>query len=167
MQRIAITGRPGTGKSTVIAKVVEKLDIKVGGIQCNELRTNGKRVGFLLKDLATGKTGILSHIEGSGPAVGKYHVHLKDLDEIGAKAIRNAITCDLVVIDEIGLMELTSALFIAAVETILKSDRSVLVVVHHSSSHPLAQRIRKEFTSVTVDKQNRDKMPDTIINLLR
>ena len=34
MIRIAITGRPGVGKSTVIAKVLEELDANVSGIQC-------------------------------------------------------------------------------------------------------------------------------------
>jgi len=53
MIRIAITGRPGVGKSTVIAKVVEKLDANVSGIQCGEIRNEEKRVGFKIQDLAT------------------------------------------------------------------------------------------------------------------
>ena len=44
MIRIAITGRPGVGKSTVIAKVLEELDANVSGIQCSEIRHGGKRV---------------------------------------------------------------------------------------------------------------------------
>ncbi len=168
MLRIAVTGSPGVGKSTVVAKVAEKLTsqsgFKIGGIQTTEIRREGYREGFSIRDLATGKTGTLSHIKGRGPRFGKYHVNLEDLGRIGVKALRNALSCDLVVIDEIGPMELISESFIAAVEEILESDKSVLAVLHHSSRHPLAQRIRKEFEILTVDKKNRDELPEKIFN---
>ncbi|MHC1754647.1 MAG: NTPase [Methanosarcina sp.] len=170
MLRIAVTGSPGVGKSTVVAKVAEKLvdqpGFKLGGIQTAEMRKEGQREGFSILDLATGKTGTLSHIRGGGPRFGKYHVNLEDLDRIGASAIRNALSCDLVVIDEVGPMELISEPFVSAVEKVLESDKPVLAVLHHSSRHPIAQRIRKEFEILTVDRKNRDELPERIANRL-
>ena len=166
MIRIAITGRPGVGKSTVIAKVLEELDANVSGIQCSEIRSGGKRVGFRIQDIATGRAGILSHVECSGPAVGKYHVNLADLDDIGTNAIKKSANCDLLVIDEIGPMELKSQHFILAVEHVLDSDRDMLVVLHHSSRHPLARRIREEFRIITVNEQNRDVLAEIISSCL-
>lgn len=154
------------GKSTVIAKVVEGLDINVRGFQCSEIRRGGKRVGFKIQDLATGHAGILSHVGCSGPAVGKYHVNLADLDEIGTNAINKSENCDLVVIDEIGPMELKSKHFVSAVEHVLDSDRDMLVVLHHSSRHPLARRIREEFKIITVNEQNRDGLAEIITSCL-
>lgn len=168
MLRIAVTGTPGAGKSTAVAKTAEKLasqhGFKIGGIQTNEIRKEGKREGFSIKDLATGETGTLSHIKGEGPRLGKYHINMGDLETIGANAIRNALSCDIVLIDEIGPMELISASFVAVVEEVLKSDKPVLAVLHHSSRHPLAQRIRKEFEILTVDAKNRDELPEIIFN---
>ncbi|AKB29247.1 putative NTPase [Methanosarcina siciliae T4/M] len=168
MLRIAVTGSPGVGKSTVVTKVVEKLaeqpGFKIGGIQTAEIRKEGHREGFSIMDLATGKTGILSHVKGSGPRLGKYHVNLEDLERIGASAVRDALACDLVVIDEIGPMELISGSFVSAVEEVLQSDKSALAVLHRSSRHPLAQRIRKGFELLTVDKENRDELPEKISN---
>ncbi|WP_324445082.1 NTPase [Methanosarcina sp.] len=166
--RIAVTGSPGVGKSTVVAKVTEKLaghpGFKIGGIQTAEIRKEGHREGFSIQNLATGETGMLSHIKGKGPGFGKYRVNLEDLERIGANAIRNALSCDLVVIDEIGPMELISGAFAAAVGEILESDKPILAVLHHSSRHPLAQRIRKEFEVLTVDEKNRNELPETIFN---
>ncbi|KKH47124.1 NTPase [Methanosarcina sp. 1.H.A.2.2] len=168
MLRIAVTGRPGIGKSTVVAKTAEKLadqpGFKIGGIQTTEIRKEGQREGFSIRNFATGETGILSSIKGSGPRVGKYHINLEDLEKIGANALRNALDCNLIVIDEVGPMELKSGTFILAVEAVLESDKPVLAVLHRSSSHLLAQRIRKEFEVLTVDEGNRDELPEKISN---
>jgi len=169
MRRIALTGKPGVGKSTVVAKaagkLAEKFGLKVGGIRTAEIRKEGKREGFSIEDLASGKTGNLSHVRGSGPRVGKYHVNLADLAGIAAGALIAALDCDLVVIDEIGPMELKSEEFISAVEEVLESDRPVLAVLHRSSRHPLAQRVRAEFELLTVDERNRDDLPGKIVEM--
>ncbi|UGV41595.1 NTPase [Methanococcoides orientis] len=167
MLRIAVTGKPGVGKSTVVSKIVEKLDLKACGIRASEIRVEGKRHGFSIEDIDTGRKGILSHVKCTGPKMGKYHVNLEDLDGIGAEAIRDAIGCDLVVIDEVGPMELKSENFVRAVEEILDSDRPILAVLHRSSKHPLAQRIREEFEVLTVDEVNRDDLPDRITTRFR
>ncbi len=169
MRRIAVTGKPGVGKSTVVAKaaggLVDKFGFKIGGIRTAEIRKEGKREGFSIEDLATGKTGILSHVKGSGPRVGKYHVNLEDLAGIAACALRDALDCDLVVIDEIGPMELKSDEFISAVEEVLESDLPVLAVLHRSSKHPLAQRVREEFEVLTVNERDRDDLPEKIVEM--
>ena len=162
MLRIAVTGKPGVGKSTVVSKVIERLELKAGGIRAAEIRVDGNRQGFSIEDIETGRKGILSHVDCTGPKLGNYHVNLEDLDGIGAAAIRNATGCDLVVIDEVGPMELRSENFVRAVEDILYSDRPILAVLHRSSKHPLAQRISKGFEVLTVDENNRDELPDRI-----
>ncbi|AKJ37948.1 NTPase [Methanosarcina barkeri] len=171
MLKIAVTGSPGIGKSTVVAKAAEKLanqpGFKIGGIQTAEIRKEGRREGFSIMDLATGKTGVLGSIRGSGPRVGKYHVNLEDLEKIGANALRSALECDLIVIDEVGPMELKSEAFVSAVEAVLESNKPVLAVLHRSSSHHLVQRMRKEFEVLMVNEKNRDELPEIIFARLR
>ncbi|MCX9009997.1 MAG: NTPase [Candidatus Methanoperedens sp.] len=158
MERIAITGSPGVGKSTVCRNVLKYLACTYGGMVSVDIRVKGERVGFEIKDIATGKRGILAHREGSGPRVGIYHVNIKDLNSIGVAAIKNALNSELVVIDEIAPMEFKSPEFIKAVEEALDSDKSMLVVLHQRSSHPLAERIRREFQVYTVTRENRDNL---------
>ncbi len=158
MKRIAITGNPGVGKSTVCREVLKKLACTYGGMTSTDIRVKGERIGFELRDLASGKQGILAHRDGKGPKVGKYHVNLEDLNNIGVAAIKNAINAELIVIDEIAPMEFKSQEFVKAVEETLDSDKSMLVVLHQKSNHELAERIRKEFEVYTVTRENRDSL---------
>ena len=96
MTRVLIlTGAPGVGKTTLLTKIVDALKAKgvsVGGMISREVREGNVRVGFEILDLANGRHGWLAHVNGqSGPQVGKYHVNLDDLDNIGAAAITQAL----------------------------------------------------------------------------
>ncbi len=57
--RIAVTGPPGVGKSTVIYKVIEmcKGHFTIGGILTRDKRLKGKRIGFEIVDIASGMQG--------------------------------------------------------------------------------------------------------------
>ncbi len=162
MLRIAITGSPSVGKSTVCRNVLKQLTCTYGGMVSADIRIKGERVGFEIRDIATGKQGILAHKKGAGPRVGSYHVNLEDLNNIGVKAIRNAMSSELVVIDEIAPMEFKSPEFIQAVEAALNSDRNMLVVLHQKSAHPVAERIRREFVVYTVTLENRERVVSEI-----
>lgn len=158
MIRIAITGAPGSGKSTVCRSVLKHLSCTYGGMTSADIREKGERVGFKIEDIASGKQGILAHRNGAGPRVGSYHVNLEDLNNIGVAAIRNAMNSELIVIDEIAPMEFKSPEFIHVVEEALGSDRNMLVVLHRKSSHPVAERIRREFLIFTVTPENRENV---------
>jgi len=62
------------------------------------------------------------------------------------------------VIDEIAPMEFKSPEFIKAVVEVLDSDKNMLVVLHQKSSHPVAERIRREFMVYTVTPDNREEV---------
>lgn len=159
MERIAITGSSGVGKSTVCRNVLKKLTSTYGGMVSADLRVKGERIGFEIKDIATGKQGILAHRQGTGPRVGSYHVNIEDLNSIGVAAIRNALSSsELIVIDEIAPMEFKSQEFIKAVEEALDSNKSMLIVLHQKLTYPLAERIRREFRVYTVTKENRETL---------
>lgn len=163
MIRIAITGSPGVGKSTVCRRVLEQLTCTYGGMTSADIRVKGERVGFEIRDIATGKQGILAHKQGTGPRVGSYHVNLEDLKNIGVAAIRSAMSSELIVIDEIAPMELKSPEFIRAVEEALGSDKNMLVVLHQKSAHTLAERMRRAFEVYTVTYENRESLVSEIV----
>ncbi len=158
MIRIAITGAPGTGKSTVCRSVLKHLTCTYGGMTSADIRERGERVGFEIRHIVSGKQGILAQRHSTGPRVGSYHVNLEDLNGIGVAAIRNAMNLELIVIDEIAPMEFKSPEFISAVEEALDSGKDMLVVLHRKSVYPVAERIRKEFLIFTVTPENRERL---------
>ncbi|HSD57699.1 MAG TPA: NTPase [Methanotrichaceae archaeon] len=165
--RIAVTGSPGVGKSTLVQKAAAATGYRVGGVLARDKRFKDRRIGFELLDLATGATGILADEAGSGPQLGKYRVHPDELDRVGAQAVENGLGCDLIVVDEVGPMELSSRRFVAAVEKALSSDKPMLVVLHEWSQHRLAKKIRGTFKVITVTRENRDALVKEIAGELR
>ncbi|HYA22409.1 MAG TPA: nucleoside-triphosphatase, partial [Thermoproteota archaeon] len=101
----------------------------------------------------------------SGPRIGKYTVNQADLDEIGAKSIEDAKqNADIIVIDEVGPMELTSNAFVNAVESAPGSTKPMVLTLHYRASHPLLERIRKEVPErlVMVTLENRATLASEI-----
>ena len=168
-----ITGMPGCGKTTLCDRVIESIKgvCKVGGILSTEIKEGGSRKGFKIVDILTEREGILAHINQKvGPRVGKYRVNLNDLDEVGASAISDAVEkCDVVVIDEIGPMELCSNRFIEVVNDAFESDKCIIATIHFRSKHPVVENLkrREDVAIYTLDENNRDEMPNTIVELFK
>ena len=141
-QAYLLTGMPGTGKTTLIRQAITQSGRNAGGFFTQEIRSVGIREGFRIVTL-DGKEGVLAHIAIDSPfRVGKYGVDISVLDTIGVDSIYNAISHnDLIVIDEIGKMELFSPRFITAVQDALTSPKKVLGTVT-LKPHPLADSIR-------------------------
>jgi nucleoside-triphosphatase len=168
--RVFLTGIPGVGKSTVVRKVADRIQqdgVEVGGMTSADLRSGSARVGFEIRDLMTGKAGVLAHVnQTAGPRIGKYRVKSEDLDKIGAEAILSAIKhADLIVIDEVGPMELTSRRFKDAVQAALACGKSLLGTVHRNARDPLVQAIRTDGTVevIEVTNENRDSLPSALL----
>lgn len=168
VKRIAVTGRPGCGKTTLCRRLSEQVNAKTGGLITEEIRQSGSRVGFRLEDLTTGETGLLSHVDKcSGPKVGKYYVCLNQLSEFTANAIDQSLNeKELLIIDEIGPMELKSEQFVSSVKDALQTDLNLLFTIHGKSNHPLLNEIRKVFQVNRLTKNKRDKVFEKLYEAL-
>jgi nucleoside-triphosphatase len=161
-----LMGSPGVGKTTVLYKTTELLKgwgFSVGGILSREVREGGVRVGFEVLDLASEKRGWLAQVsQKDGPIVGKYRVNIEDLEKIGARAILDAVNgCDVVVIDEIGPMELSSEKFNEVAKKALDNSKPLIAVVHWKVQDKLVVDAKKRADTevVTVTVENREKLP--------
>lgn len=163
-----VTGPPGVGKSTIVSRVVLRLKSRgviVGGCQTAEKRVSGHRVGFEIRDLTSGAQGELASVAGAlGPRVGKYRVNLADLANLGAKGLQDAAaTSELIVMDEVGPMELVSPEFRRAVRVCIDSGKPILAVIHERLDDDLLVELReKARTILTVDLNNREELTEQL-----
>ncbi len=171
-KNLFVTGRPGVGKTTLIERVLETLDAEAGGFYTRELLDNGRRVGFSIVGLH-GDSGVLAHVDHeSSYRVGKYGVNRDDLERVGVRALTEALThSKLIVMDEIGRMELCSVPFREAVGRALDSPIPVFGTLQDRSNAFLdSVRARSDVELVTVRTNNREclvpVLRDRILELL-
>jgi nucleoside-triphosphatase len=166
---ILLTGRPGCGKTTLIRHLLEDYPGDAGGFYTQEIREGGIRKGFEIITL-DGQRGILAHVDfRSNQRVGKYKLDLHALERLAVPAIREAAAKDaLVVIDEIGPMEIRSKEFRQAViETIQRGARILGTIVRRSM--PFTDKIKRMpgVQVIEITLENRQEMKTNIQNMLK
>jgi nucleoside-triphosphatase len=168
-----LTGPPGIGKSTIVSRTVYLLRLQgrgVGGCITKERRSGKERTGFGIFDLMSGREGELASVRGTlGPRVGKYRVNISGLANIGARALSEAAErAEVIVIDEVGPMELTSPEFKKSVRMCLESGKPILAVVHENMKDPLIEEIEATPGGLLreVTLQNREKLAEELATSL-
>ena len=160
-----LTGKPGTGKTSLIKQAIAGLGGKAGGFYTEEIRRGGVREGFRLVTL-DGQEAILAHINIHSPhRVGKYGVDIDSLDRAGVSALNQAAKeGSLVIVDEIGRMELFSANFREAVWQIITSGKKVLGTIMFKAN-PWADRIKRQpqVNVVEVTRANRHQVLEELL----
>ena len=162
-QKVLLTGRPGCGKTTLIKRVVNDLARPAGGFYTEEIRERGARVGFKIVT-TDGKEAVFANVNFPATAepqrLGKYGLDLSALEIIAVVAVRAAVRArQLVVIDEIGPMEIRSAMFRDVVNEAFDSDAPILATIT-ARSFPFIDAIKKrsDVTIIEVGRSNRDQL---------
>ncbi|MFX0113312.1 MAG: nucleoside-triphosphatase [Candidatus Hodarchaeota archaeon] len=172
-RRIILTGNPRIGKTTIVRRVLlaaKEKNLVIAGVMTPEILERGKRKGFQIVDLKSGKKGILASLEANNKhfskwRVGRYRVHKESLNEIAIPAIREVLeksNADLLVIDEIGKMEVLDANFAALAMKAIGSDDysfSTLATLGHGIPKSLRAILEIDFIEkMHVEISNRDQI---------
>ena len=172
--KIGITGLPGSGKTQALMKVVEMLELekyKVGGMITEPILEKNKRTGFYVMDWCSKNKAVLAHVSiKSKFMVGKYGIDLTSLDTIGVEALNTACKeSDVIVVDEVGKMEVESDKFVTAVKAAMETDKPMILTLHKKSRNPLLQDIRRrdDVRILEVTPINRNLLPYKIIKLMK
>lgn len=169
---ILLTGLPGVGKTTMVNRLAEHYvgrGLRVSGITTREVRASGVRIGFKITDLATGREGWLARKNSHrGPHVGSYQVVLDDLEMIGVSALANAATgsADIIIVDEVGPMEMTSHGFRNSLSKVLSGNQRTIATVRMGSNYPEIERIRDKAVRFEITAENRDTIYHKLIELV-
>ena len=168
--RLLLEGRPGIGKTTVARRLLTLLQeagVPVAGFTTGELRTRGHREGFVV-EAASGAREVLAHIGLPGPPrVGRYGVDLAAFERVALPALHTPAIGGVVVVDELGRMELASTAFRAAILELLGRDVAVVATVQlarHRFTDALKRR--PDIRVIRVTEATRDALPERLMERL-
>ena len=173
--KIGITGMPSVGKTQTLVKIIEKIEksgYKIEGMITEPIIEKKKRVGFYVTDWITKEKEVFAHLDiDSKDKVGKYGVDVKALENVGIPAIERAIEdeeINIIIIDEIGKMEMLSEKFCEVVIDALDSDKPIMVTLHKKSRSPLLQDVRRrdDIRILEVTPVNRNLLPYKIEKIM-
>jgi len=168
-----LTGPVGVGKTTVaerVAGLARRQGLVCGGLLAPAMINScGQKVGVWGMDLATGERRILARTgrDLGGPAVGAYSF---DESALGwaVDAVDGAIgACDLLIVDEIGKLELWRGVGLAPILPRLAAGeaQSALVLVRESLLGELQACLGGvEQVVFNVGEANQDALPPAILS---
>jgi nucleoside-triphosphatase THEP1 len=133
---VILTGRTGSGKTTLAGLVTEELHargVRVAGILARGLLAGSRRSGFDLVDLSTGRSMPLCRVgEPGGPGhqrCGPFEFTRAGLEFGGSALAVDAGRADVVVIDEVGPLELSGGGWADALDSLTVHFDGALLIV--------------------------------------
>ena len=162
-KNIFLTGAPSSGKTTVIKKVISKLNLPAAGFYTEEERIEGKRAGFLMKTL-DGKSGYLAHQDiKSSFHIRRYGVSIENIEAIAVPSI-TPVNRMIIILDEIGKMECFSENFKRAAIYSLNSPNTVIgTITLGGDDFILRVKNRDDLEIIEVTEDNRDTLPALLL----
>jgi len=136
---IIITGNIGQGKTTLLKEIVDLLkqkEIRTGGIISPRIFNDNILIGYNLIDAGNNDQTLFSRTSGDESMIraGKYYFYNEGF-EFGkrALAIENNKESQVIVIDEVGFLELDNKGWAFCLNTLIRHpDKSIILVVRNS-----------------------------------
>ena len=145
--KILITGPPRSGKSTLIVRLIEyvsKRQITAYGFLTPEVREGNNRIGFDIVDIKTKEREKLARKGNYNTKhhVGKYCVFIEKFEKFLSHFENIKFQQDdLIMIDEIGKMELFSKKFQEFIIKIFASNISIIATIGLTVKHSIKDHL--------------------------
>lgn len=162
--KIAITGKPGAGKTTLVKKLFNEFGARnkqLSGFYTEELRERGQRKGF---DIIIFESNIrlpLARKERGNPRIGKYKAFPENVE----KALELLKPSSLYIIDEVGKMELLSSSFRNFIHSLL-IKKDYILTYGMGIDITIRKEIETRSRTFILTKENRERLYTKISNLI-
>ncbi|HME54304.1 MAG TPA: nucleoside-triphosphatase [Candidatus Lokiarchaeia archaeon] len=163
MANILLTGLPGVGKTTIIKNFVARTSYSCTGFYTGEIRNeSGQRTGFSITRIDGSMEETFASVDFSTKhRIGKYFVDVARFEQVALFTMVISNPDELIVIDEIGKMELLSNKFKEQLVKCLDGQR-VLATITAKGGGTFVDNIkaRSDVTIFELTRGNREAMVD-------
>ena len=163
---VIVTGETGVGKTTVCREVVSlcrERGLSCGGIV--SVRTESG--GIFVEDLASGSRVLLAR-EGrelNGPCTSGYSFSLAGIRD-GNRAIESATSASVVVVDELGQLELSGSGFARVLELVSENPlRHWVLVIRSRLLQDFMPLLPADVPTFETTTSTRETLPERIVSL--
>lgn len=161
----------GMGKTTACLRAVELAQarkLKVAGVLSRPVYQGQVKTAIALRDISTGQARILARANhaGEGPRVGVWTFDPASI-VWGQQVLASLSPCDLLVIDEIGPLELEMEQGLTnALDALRNADYHLaLVTLRPALVETVTTKLNGlDASTMTLDEHNRDEQPQAIVN---
>ena len=164
---IIVTGAVGIGKTTVCEKVIKiarSQGYSCGGIIAYKTRNED----IIIEDVQTGETEVLASISNiyQGPRTAKYFFNPEGID-FGIQAIDRGTASDILLVDELGHLELSGEGFAKVIEqTFAGKVKNCIVVIRKELLSAFLPRLGATTSVFETTINNRNQLPGEIGRIL-
>ena len=170
---VLLIAPPGLGKTTACLRAVELAQarkLKVAGVLSWPVYQGQVKTAIALRDISTGQACILARANhaGEGPRVGVWTFDPASV-AWGQQVLASLPQCDLLVIDEIGPLELEMGQGLTnALDALRSADyRLGLVTLRPALAGAVAAQLDgQQVSTFTLDEQTRNQTPQIIVSQL-
>lgn len=175
VSRILITGPPRCGKSTLILKLIDyysKKNIKIHGFLTPEVREKNRRKGFDIEEISSDIRFPFARIGyyKTEYKLGKYSVFIDEFEKVISNLENlDFEQVDLMIIDEIGKMELFSKKFQNFIIKIFQREFNIIATIGRNIKHPCKKALLNvpNLYKFDLNFQNQQEVYQQIINLMK
>ncbi|MHA1302423.1 MAG: nucleoside-triphosphatase [Candidatus Heimdallarchaeaceae archaeon] len=169
MKNILITGKPRVGKTTLIERIVDETQKKTIGMITREIRKNERRTGFAIETLS-GFVRILASKDNitSRYRVASYGVNVENINLVVEKLRKEMQEkeYDLIILDEIGKMELYSSEFKSFVLDSLETRKVLGTIMLRDNEFSSKIKNRPDTEIFYLTRENWERVKQNIVKRL-
>ena len=164
---IIVTGAIGIGKTTVCEKIIKTSwseGYSCGGVITRKVRNED----IIIEDVQTGETETLASTSDiyQGPRTGKYFFNPEGID-FGIKAIDRGTASEILIVDELGHIELSGDGFAKVIEHIAAGKgKNCILVVRKELLPSYLPRLGTAIPVFETTMNNRNRLPSEISPIL-
>ncbi|KMT22259.1 nucleoside-triphosphatase [Clostridium cylindrosporum] len=171
MNNIFLTGEIQVGKTTLLNKILEKINLSIGGFQVDrtiEQKGSSYIKEFFIISLINGQDSFKIATIKSVNDVCDVKVFTDSFETVANTIINESLNSrNLIVLDELGTMENEATYFQESVFSVLNSPKLTLGVIKKKPGKFIDKiRKRNDVMLIEVTKENRDYLLDDILEII-